>query len=226
MTSNDPLRQPGFASDGEIHRLQGDGFSLFQYPDYDTYRAIQQEGNRRKIDWQFVPQSHIALCAGFVERTLGQVRFGICHGTRSGAEQRWFAEALPGQPRVIGTEISDTAKDIPDTVQWDFHDTNPDWHERADFVYSNSWDHAFEPLRAFASWLDSLRPGGLLLLDHTEGHIARKANQLDAFGIKRGRLQRLLRAEFGEIADPMEALDFTQANPDYPAHVVVMRKRS
>jgi len=224
MTSEDPLRSPGFDTDGQIRKLSGDGFNLYRYPDYDTYRDIQKEGNRRKINWQFVPRSHIALCAAFVDETAGPVTFGICHGTRSGAEQAWFAEALPGHPDVIGTEISDTAEDFPNTVQWDFHDANPDWQGRADFVYSNSWDHAFEPLRAFSSWLQSLRPGGVMLLDHTEGHVARKANQLDSFGIKRGRLQRLLRTEFGAIAEPMEALDFTERNPDYPAHVVVMRK--
>jgi len=224
MTSEDPLRSPGFATDGQIQKLAGDGFNLFRYPDYDTYREIQKEGNRRKINWQFVPQSHINLCAEFIEDMVGPVTFGICHGTRSGAEQAWFAQALSGDPDVIGTEISDNATDFPKTVRWDFHDANPDWEGLADFVYSNSWDHAFEPLRAFSSWLQSLRSGGVMLLDHTAGHVARKANQLDSFGIKRGRLQRLLRTEFKSVAVPMEALDFSERNPDYPAHVIVMRK--
>ncbi|WP_294606327.1 class I SAM-dependent methyltransferase [Roseovarius sp.] len=225
MSTDKVLSSPSFTMDGQIRKLNGDGFNLYQYPDYETYKEIQQEGNRRKIDWQFVPQSHIALCAKFVEDTVGPVRFGLCHGTRSGAEQSWFSEALSGKPEVLGTEISDTAKDFPNTVQWDFHDANPDWKGKADFVYSNSWDHAFEPLRAFSSWLESLRPGGVMLLDHTAGHVARKANQLDSFGIKRGRFQRLLRTEFGATAEPMDPLDFTTANPDYPAHVLVMRKR-
>lgn len=224
MTSKNPLRSPGFTVESQPQVLTGDGFSLYRYPDYETYREIQQEGNRRKINWQFVPQSHIKLCAEFLENAVGPVAFGICHGTRSGSEQAWFAQALSGNPDIIGTEISDNATDFPKTVQWDFHDPNPEWEGRADFVYSNSWDHAFEPLRAFSSWMQSLRPGGVMLLDHTAGHVARKANQLDSFGIKRGRLQRLLRTEFQDIAEPVDALDFTQRNPDYPAHVVVMRK--
>ncbi|WP_397541303.1 methyltransferase domain-containing protein [Roseovarius salis] len=224
MNSDNPLRSPGFTADGTFGKVEGQGFSLFQYPDYATYREIQQEGNRRKQGWQFVPQRHITLCAEFVNASVGPVSFGICHGTRSGAEQAWFAEALGGA-RVIGTEISETAHEYPDTVQWDFHDPNPDWEGAADFVYSNSWDHAFEPLRAFSSWLQSLRPGGVMLLDHTDGHFPRNANKLDSFGIKRRRFQRLLDEEFREVAELLEPLDFTEVNPDYPAHVIVLRKR-
>lgn len=225
MTSDNPFRAPSFTSDKSFERVDGNGFRLFRYPDYQTYRDVQQEGNRRKRGWQFVPRSHVDLCAGFIDETVGPVVFGICHGTRSGAEQAWFAEALNGQPEVIGTEISETAHEYPNTVQWDFHDPNPDWERRADFVYSNSWDHAFEPLRAFASWLQSLRPGGVMLLDHTNGHFPRNVNKLDPFGIQRRRLQELLDEEFRGVAEPLDALDFTARNPDYPAHVIVLRKR-
>jgi len=214
-----------FTMDGKIGRVEGDGFNLYQYPDYETYREIQNDGNQRKINWQFVPERHILLCAKFVDETVGPVKLGLCHGTRSGKEQVWFANGLMGKPTVIGTEISDNATDFPNTVQWDFHDENPEWEGKADFVYSNSWDHAFDPMRAIGSWFRSLKSGGVLLVDHTNGHTARKANKLDSFGIKRGRFQRLLRTQFEDIAFPMDVLDFTQQNPDYPAHVVVMQKR-
>jgi len=225
MSNTSELNKPEFSDDGSISRIQGDGYNLYQYPDYETYREIQNEGNRRKIKWQYVQESHIQLCAKFIEETVSDVEFGLCHGTRSGAEQAWFSKALKNAPKVIGTEISDSATDFPNTVQWDFHNRNPEWHEKADFVYSNSWDHAFDPLKAFGGWFDSLKSGGLLLLDHSDGHTARKANKLDAFGIRRGRLQRLLRTQFADVAEPMDALDFTETNPEYPVHVVVMRKR-
>lgn len=225
MTKNISVPVHQFTSDGKIDRMEGDGFNLYRYPDYKTYREIQIEGNRRKIDWQFVPESHIKLLAKFVDEIVGPVRFGLCHGTRSGKEQSWFSKALEGDAEVIGTEISDTAAKFPHTVQWDFHEVNPEWVGKADFVYSNSWDHAYDPLRAFDCWLGSLRSGGILLLDYTHGHTARKANQLDTFGIKRGRLQRLLRAQFESVAVSMDTLDFTEANPEYPAHVLIMRKR-
>ena len=61
---------------------------------------------------------------------------------------------------VIGTEISDTAGQFANTVQWDFHDVNGEWVSRFDFVYSNSLDHAWNPKFALQTWLNQLNPKG------------------------------------------------------------------
>ena len=147
---------------GDIRRVERDGVALHEYPDYETYVKVQTDGNKAKLKKQFVKESHVVFLSDYLSTTLGNVSFGLCHGTRAGREQAWFGKHL-GAANIIGTEISDTADQFPNTVQWDFHDDNTDWAGRADFVYSNSWDHAFEPERAFAAWFRQLRPGGLML---------------------------------------------------------------
>lgn len=201
-----------------------DGLSLYQYPDYDTYREVQTAGNKAKLNKQFVKESHIAILAAAIDAAIGPVQFGLCHGTRRGREQAWFTARLNGNPHVLGTEISDTATQFANTVQWDFHDSNPDWAGKADFVYSNSWDHAFEPRRAFSSWMESLRPGGWLLLDHTRGHGPDSANALDPFGVTFDRLTAMLQEQFAGTARLLPVIDTRETNTEYRARVVVLEK--
>src|SRR5687768_1733275 len=87
--------------------------------DYERYRRIQTEGNKRKLEYVWVDEDNIAALSRYIQTVLGPPRFGICHGTRRGREQEWFRKYLGCE--VIGTEISDTAEQFPHTIQWDFH---------------------------------------------------------------------------------------------------------
>jgi hypothetical protein len=158
----------------------------------DTYREIQQIGNKHKLGAVFAVEQNIAAMANYTVRRIGTVGLVLCHGTRNGAEQRWFKANLPGTPRVIGTEISDTASQFPDTIQWDFHQQNPDWVGRADVVYSNSWDHSIDPDRMFRNWMECLTAKGVMLVEHTIHHEGRNPDPLDPFGATRDGLVRLL----------------------------------
>ncbi len=155
---------------------------LYNYESYEAYRAAQIAGNKRKIENVFVKEPNIARIAAFAEGRLGTVGSVLCHGTRNGAEQSFFRKHLKGAPRILGTEISDTAAQFPDTVQWDFHEMNPEWVGQWDLVYSNSWDHAYDPEKAFGNWLKFLSPRGLLMLEHTKTHEPKKVCELDPFG--------------------------------------------
>lgn len=203
-------------------RREGEGIVFHDYPDYATYREVQVAGNKAKLRMQFVKESHIRALAEYLN-ARGPVDFGICHGTRRGREQAWFAAHLHGEPHVIGTEISDTAKAFENTIEWDFHDENPDWAGRADFVYSNSWDHAFDPERAFGAWIAALKPGGVMLLDHTRGQEPAAANALDPFGASHAALRSFMADHFGDRGAVADDLDF-RANCEYRARVLVFRK--
>lgn len=206
---------------GATQKPQADGVVLYEYPSYEAYVEVQTAGNRAKLKRQFVKKSHVAALSGHLREVLGTVRFGLCHGTRAGREQRWFRKHLSGA-EVIGTEISDTASEFPNTVQWDFHVENPDWVGRADFVYSNSWDHAFDPERAFTTWIDQLRPGGRLLLDYTAGQAPDAANALDPFGIALEPLEAMLaRIAAARDAAPGPRLDLRD-NKEYRAIVLTV----
>jgi hypothetical protein len=177
-----------------------------------------------KINSQWVGQDHIRFAAGLV-REFGDVtsQFGICHGTRRGAEQKWFRETLGGDMSVIGTEISETATQFPDTIQWDFHKVNEDWVGRADFVYSNSWDHSYDPKTAFGTWIDSLHQGGVLLLDWSAGHTPETVSVLDPFGIELVALQKMLDQEFADRGSVVAVRDSPDRS-NLPISTVVFRK--
>jgi hypothetical protein len=149
--------------------------------DHQRYVEVQTAGNRRKLDMVWVQRENIELLARYVEARIPNPGFGLCHGTRRGLEQRWFAECLPGAS-VLGTEISDTASQFPDTLQWDFHEVKEEWLGRAAFVYSNSFDHAYDPEKALRGWMRCLVPGGLCLIEHSSRHGPAGASELDPFG--------------------------------------------
>jgi len=157
-----------------------DRYKLFPYKDwrgsfdYNQYKKIQEEGNKRKIDKSWVQRENIEfLCS-----LIGRAQFGICHGTRRGLEQKWFSEIL--ECNVIGTEISDTASNFPNTIQWDFHDDKTEWHGKADFIYSNSLDHAYDPAKALINWMKCLSHDGVCIIEHSSMHEG--SSKLDPFG--------------------------------------------
>ncbi len=207
-------------------RTEEDGMVLYKYSGYEAYKDVQISGNKAKLRMQFVKESHIVILSDYITQNLGEVSFAICHGTRRGAEQAWFRDNLNDSANVIGTEISDTASQFANTVQWDFHETNPEWSNQADFIYSNSWDHAFEPEKAFLAWIDALRPGGLLLLDHSKGQSPDAANPLDPFGITFERLVQFFEERFGDYGELKDAIDTRKQNKEYRARVLVFEKSS
>lgn len=165
---------------GETQELM----ELHQYlnPDgsfnYQEYKRVQTEGNKRKINQVWVLEENVKLLSDYLKEELDEINFGLCHGTRNGAEQAWFRKYLGCD--VLGTEISDTAEQFPDTIQWDFHNVKPEWVGSVDFIYSNSLDHSYDPEMCLKAWMSCLRPGGICIIEHTTGH--EHAKELDPFG--------------------------------------------
>ncbi len=175
---------------------------------YEKYRQLQIFHNKRKIDQVWADAETLSVVADYLRKHLDEVLGGICHGTRRGFEQLELSRQL-GCP-VIGTEISDTADQFPNTVQWDFHERKEEWRGRFSFVYSNSLDQAFDPRKALATWTEQLRPEGLLFIEHTMAHSAEGASEMDPFGVHPMLLPYLL-FEWGRgryrLADILERHD-------------------
>ena len=151
---------------------------LFTYASYDHYRRIQTETNAQKIANVWANKDDIRLLADYLKTHLRFLKFGICHGTRRGAEQAWFREFLDID--VVGTEISSTANQFKHTIQWDFHEAKPEWLCAVDFIYSNSLDHSYKPRECLATWLACLRPSGACIIEWTKMHVA--AGPTEPFG--------------------------------------------
>lgn len=132
----------------------------YQYNSYKEYVNAQIEANKRKIHNVWVQKNTIEL----IKKHIPDAKTILCHGTRNGAEQKYFKQFYVNA-EVIGTEISNTANQFEDTVQWDFHDVNEDWLEKFDIVYSNSFDHSFDPDKSFRAWKDQLSSVGTLIIE-------------------------------------------------------------
>jgi hypothetical protein len=148
--------------------------------DYEKYKRIQTEGNNKKIGLVWVKEENIQFLSEYIKNKIESPGFGICHGTRRGMEQQWFAKYLGCN--VIGTEISDTAVQFPNTIQWDFHQVKPEWLNAVDFIYSNSFDHSFNPEECINAWMSCLKKDGICIIEHTSGHGISGASELDPFG--------------------------------------------
>ena len=142
------------------------GFEVYQYRkpdgtfDYERYQQVQIAGNKRKIENVWVREENISFLSSYLRDSIADIEFGLCHGTRRGKEQEWFRKHLDCD--VIGTEISDTAEQFPHTIQWDFHKVKPEWIDSVDFIYSNSFDHSYDPRECLNAWMSCMKKGGCL----------------------------------------------------------------
>lgn len=156
-----------------------------KFESYDHYKKAQIKHNKRKIDRVWVHKSSIEIASYFLLSynlsKQNNMCFGLCHGTRRGLEQKWFSEILGID--VIGTEISDTAKNFDQTIEWDFHNIKNDWVKKCDFIYSNSLDHSYDPKMCLLQWGKCLKPkSGLIILEWSKQHKERYVKRSDCFG--------------------------------------------
>lgn len=146
---------------------------------YSEYKETQIHHNKRKIDHVWADELTLTrICEDVAARELGAS--GICHGARNGFEVEFLSKHLKGE--ILGTDISETATDYPNMVVWDFHEENPEWDGKFDFVYSNSLDQAMAPDRALASWAKQIKPDGRIYIEHSMSHSASGAGAMDPFG--------------------------------------------
>ena len=158
-------------------------YTLYDSHDYERYKWIQNDVNRQKLDNSWVTKGVVAFVSKYIFNATGKPEFGLCHGTRRGLEQKWFAELL--RCEVLGTEIADSATEFPDTIQWDFHETKPEWIDAVDFIYSNSLDHAYDPEKALNAWMSCLKVGHFCVLEYDdECHAPDCTSECDLFGVE------------------------------------------
>jgi hypothetical protein len=138
--------------------------------DYNLYKQIQTEGNKWKLKSVFALEANIRELCHRLETMIPSIDFVLCHGTRNAAEQKFFETALTKPATILGTEISDTASQFPMTIEWDFHEVKPEWIGAVDVIYSNSWDHSYDPQKLFSAWLSCLRLRGVMALEWTKQH--------------------------------------------------------
>ena len=132
---------------------------IYKYKNYKEYVDAQTEANVRKIKNIWVTENTIQK----IKSIQPNASIILCHGTRNGAEQKMFDSLYDAE--IIGTEISHTAVKFENTIQHDFHEELPSYTGRCDIVYSNSFDHAYDPQKCMQTWVNQLNENGLLFLE-------------------------------------------------------------
>lgn len=179
---------------------------LIEFPDYKSYVDIQKwTVGRRGIGPFFHAVAMKKMCRWmkWYRRRDGKPLNGICHGARNGLEADEFTKHFPGST-VIGTDLfphsgrSANYSGFSEVIEWDFSEQKEEWIGVFDFVYSNSLDHARDPLVCLRVWLDQLKPKGCMFIQWGMARV--KASGGDCFGATIPELIRMIN-EVGKVVE-------------------------
>ncbi|HSY08592.1 MAG TPA: methyltransferase domain-containing protein [Steroidobacteraceae bacterium] len=188
--------------------------------DLAEYHREQEKGNRAKIEQIWTSEPNLRFICQWLKDRGATPQFILCHGTRNGFEQKVFNAFF--QCEVIGTEISPTASQFPMTVMADFHEPKPEWGERADIVYSNSLDHAYDPGKALRAWAQAVKNGGVIVIEKASDSDPRGASDLDPFGITLPNLLVFLLEALGDVACIRAAIDVPERRHAATYHKMIV----
>lgn len=142
-----------------------------KFVSYQKYVNAQTANNKYKLQLKpglhWITEQEMKILLAYIKKNIPQAKFGICHGVRNGWE---VGKLRKLGIEVIGTEISDTASQFKNVIQWDFHNVKPEWLNKTDFIYSNALDHSYNPEHCIRQWLKCLTPNGLCFIEWTSSH--------------------------------------------------------
>lgn len=156
---------------------------IYKYKNYEEYKKKQIEANVRKLDRTWVDPASLKNVMKYIHDNLNvKPRKILCHGTRRGLEQEYILDYFKDikDLDVIGTEISHTATEFPNTIQWDFHDVKDEWVGSIDIIYSNSFDHSIKPRECLDTWMSCLKQNGICVIEYST-HTDHKMCETDPF---------------------------------------------
>lgn len=137
---------------------------LHKFDSYEQYLDTQRRGSTRRANRR--PNAREIEVSRIVTYLMGHMLqrdwpcYGMCHGARCGSEVEFFRKKLP-KTDVIGTDVA-PRKDC--VIEWDFQQQKPEWVGHFDFVFSNCVDHASDPPKCIATWLEQLTSEGFLFV--------------------------------------------------------------
>lgn len=206
-----------------VRKTDAMDFYLHEYKSYEEYRAVQIFHNKRKIKNVWADERTLDRVAELVLKNSKEGKLlGLCHGTRNGFEQSYLNSMSKGI-EAKGTDISETALNFPNSVQWDFHDINAKWVGTFDFIYTNSLDQSWQPKKALEVWLDQIKKDGLVIIEHTESHSPKGAGEMDPFGVRPAVFPYVLTMWFGDKISCSHTVE-KKKNMDLDAWLFVLKK--
>ena len=168
---------------------------LYQYKNYEEYKQAQTKANIEKIVNVWINESTVKKIKSFVPKCKNI----LCHGVRNAKEIVFFQKHY--QANVVGTEISTTASQFKNVVEWDFHNVKEDWIGKFDIVYSNSWDHSYDPKKSLLTWKDQLKNDGHMFIEFGMNEKDNKSTITDPLEIHDEEIKKLLRENNLKLKD-------------------------
>ena len=199
-------------------------YYLHKYSSYEEYVRVHVHFNKAKLNKVWADEATLTRVKNILFDKFGDAKkiVGICHGSRNGYEQN-FLRSLSAKLEVIGTDISETAKNYDNSFQQDFHDVKTDWKGNMDFIYTNSLDQSWQPDVAVQTWLSQLKLNGLLIIEHTESHGPSGASEMDPFGVRPKIMPYVLTMWFGSQISISHSVA-KKSNMDIDAYLFVIKK--
>ena len=152
---------------------------LYKHKTHDEYVEAQIKKNERKIKHVWVKNPELSLIANKIKENIPGAKFGICHGVRNSWEVERLRQLL--KIEIIGTDIAPSATKFKNTIQWDFHKIKNEWKNSVDFIYSNSFDHSYDPTLCLDRWMKCIRKGVGICFIHWMSTNANKIDAADCF---------------------------------------------
>ncbi len=161
--------------------------------DEESYIQVQKEFNILKEDNIFESEETLYQLSDYIKlNTSSSLLNGICHGIRNGYEVFEFRKNL-NTKEIYGTDIHFNEKNNdPYFIKLDFHEEVVEWKDKFDFVYTNSLDHAHDPLKCLKSWCHSLKDNGIIVINFTEAHTPAAAGDPEFFSFNVKSLVNLI----------------------------------
>jgi hypothetical protein len=190
---------------------------LHKYKSYKQYVQIQSKKNKKTLDKTWATPEEMDAVADYVREQIPGATFGLCHGAKHGWESNELQQRLGCE--VLGTDISPTAKKFDNVIRWDFHDVKDEWRGRTDFIYSNAWDHSYDPAMALDRWMECLQPQGLCFLEWSSYHDEENSTPDDPFGASLDEYREMIRKKY-RILNEIE-FAFNEGN-QYPLERIIL----
>jgi hypothetical protein len=153
---------------------------IYKHISYDEYKQAQIEKNELKLNHVWVKEKEIIKIVNKIKHYIPDASFGICHGVRNAWEVRRLRKLL--KIDVIGTDIAPSASKFDHTIQWDFHEIKEEWINNVDFIYSNSFDHAYDPKKCLDTWMKCIKVNRGICFIHWTVTNVDKIDSADCFG--------------------------------------------
>ena len=191
---------------------------LWKFNNYEEYKDAQLVGYSAKVNTHsWVDTYSVRGIVSYIFDCNPEVSFGLCHGTRRGVEQEEFNKTfdrLGLNVTVIGTEIADEAQDrFPNTIEWDFHEVKDEWINSVDFIFSNSFDHSYDPEKALDSWMSCLNDKGLCFIEWNKDSDS-KSRPMDPYAASFDEYKELIQEKY-ELVEVLENEPNKDEGQDY-----------